>query len=414
MKILAVDYYAYAVCLTYTVFFSMYLSWTGLLDFRTCTWNETLLNILNDSTAIKSCGGILKLLPKLTDIDGTSTNDSFIVFSSGLPSHNSNGVKNPYWERWPELRRTNNYYDKEDRQLCRFFLGIGDGAAANFGSKCDAYSTSETFQRIAVTIGTSAAARVCLPLAIEATPTNSMDVPFGLFCYRADKSRILVGGALTDGGSVIEWARGLLNLQFAEDFDSALEQISDQYFNNSNDIDLESSRSVNTVTMIPFLSGERSTGFRGSASACISGITRDTTAIDILHGAFQGVTLRLGACIHLITQMCRKNQQDQSTEDRSQTTLVVSGNALERNYLWRQMIADCTGYSVIVDGDSSEGTSRGVAMLIARTIRQDDQYEERLSIVSESRPSPDTKRTWEHATRDQEKLISAVSATWTW
>ena len=45
-------------------------------------------------------------------------------------------------ERWPEIG-----------EGCRFMLGCGDGACANIGSKCT------DVDRIAVTIGTSAAAR---------------------------------------------------------------------------------------------------------------------------------------------------------------------------------------------------------------------------------------------------------------
>lgn len=30
-------------------------------------------------------------------------------------------------------------------------------------------------------------------------------MPFGLWCYRIDRHRLLLGGALTDGGSVIKW-----------------------------------------------------------------------------------------------------------------------------------------------------------------------------------------------------------------
>jgi gluconokinase len=81
-------------------------------------------------------------------------------------------------------------------RTAQLFLGIGDGACANIGSKC------LTGSRIAVTIGTSAAAWVCLRSGLS---SSIITVPNGLFCYRVDKSHILVGGgALTDGGSVIE------------------------------------------------------------------------------------------------------------------------------------------------------------------------------------------------------------------
>jgi gluconokinase len=164
-----------------------------MLDFRTCTWNRTILDILNACPAIRCSGGIFGLLPELADLDGTNTTETTTsLFCNGLSSCKKNGEANPYWERWPELRATSTHYDNEQMQQCRMFLGIGDGAAANCGSKCDAYSSSDG-TRIAVTVGTSAAARVCLPLPIETSPSNKIVIPFGLFCYRIDKSQVLVG-----------------------------------------------------------------------------------------------------------------------------------------------------------------------------------------------------------------------------
>eukprot|EP01083_Nonionella_stella_P289152 984064_1 len=133
---------------------------------------------------------------------------------------------------------------------CQVFLGFGDGACANIGSKC----TSS--DRIAVTIGTSAAARVCIPLSIDVwyDPTASIPdgsdgnpkkkrktsstplytasefkVPPGLFCYRIDDATILLGGALTDGGSVIAWLRDLLNLKTEEDYAKCQDKVDQSY-----------------------------------------------------------------------------------------------------------------------------------------------------------------------------------------
>lgn len=55
--------------------------------------------------------------------------------------------------------------------------------------------------RIAVTIGTSAAMRVALKLRVVLDERISA----GLWCYRYSKDMVLLGGALTDGGSMYEW-----------------------------------------------------------------------------------------------------------------------------------------------------------------------------------------------------------------
>ena len=38
-------------------------------------------------------------------------------------------------------------------------------------------------------------------------------VPQGLWCYRVDRKRSLLGGALTEGGNFFNWLRGLLKLE---------------------------------------------------------------------------------------------------------------------------------------------------------------------------------------------------------
>ena len=104
-------------------------------------------------------------------------------------------------------------------------------------NRCD-----ENSGLIAATVGTSAAARVVLPLegqlegkaaaaAAATTATNAGDdalfrVPKGLWCYRLDRHRVVLGGALTDGGSVFEWLRGTLGLYpDEEDTDAVMREV---------------------------------------------------------------------------------------------------------------------------------------------------------------------------------------------
>ena len=349
-------------------------SWTGLLNFRSCTWNDEAMSILE-----KSCN--LKVLPSLSDFDRGN------ILADGISQHSHDGTNNSYWNRWPELRQS------------RFFLGIGDGAAANIGSKCGSLSSrDDSKRRIAVTIGTSAAARLCLPLEMDTNHNHSdIVVPFGLFCYRVDKSTLLLGGALTDGGSIIEWARSLFNLQSTESFTECLEKVATMYGDRC-------SSSSPGVTMAPFLSGERSTGFRVGANGCISGITRETSSIDIVYACLESVVLRLCAVIKLLTGV--------SSGGDGEYILVASGNALENNHLWRQMLADCCGIDIVVDSDANEGTSRGVALLVANKLCNERSLKETLVVENKSVPDLKAKNNWNKASLAQESLIEAVSSTW--
>lgn len=327
-------------------------SWTGLLNYSTCCYEETVLAHLPPEA--------VSALPSLTDIDGLTE------------LHQLNEA---YCLRWPSLRKA------------RFFLGIGDGACANIGSKCS------TMSRIACTVGTSAAARVVVPCPIE-MDKSTVEVPQGLFGYRIDKDRLLLGGALTDGGSIIEWVKGFLNLD-EQRFDACLHQAGEILM--SDYIDHKSK-----LTMVPFFSGERSTGFRSNATGALIGLERSTEPAHLVKACLESVTLRLGVIVALL----------KLSED---TKIVVSGKGLEENALWRQMIADCTGLEVVLDRSTTEGTSRGVFVIILGLLSRGNHKpstvltEEEIAIATVARPRLEGRDYWNRALDAQEKLITAIT-----
>ena len=388
-----------------------------MFDFRSCSWDDEASNLL------ENCPGItcyeeefdeedkmykdehIELLPPLADFDTLLP-----ILKEGVSQFNSDGSDNVYWQNWPEFRA----------HTLSLFLGIGDGAAANIGTKCGPGQTVSTIgerpqQRIAVTIGTSAAARVCLPL--PSASAGQIYVPAGLFCYRVNSDTILLGGALTDGGSVVEWARSLLNLQSPESFDACMTQVADMY----NERCSRSSQGID-VTMVPFISGERSTGYRTGARACISGLTRDSTSNDFMYASLESVVLRLGQVLRLISEACATQRlRDATNVDGAnvENILVASGTALERNPLWRRMLADCTSLDVIVDGDSAEeATSRGVAMLLAESLQESGQCNKRLYgdieqplvVVDETIHNPTAEEHWNKRLKSQETVLDAIAS----
>lgn len=171
--------------------------------------------------------------------------------------------------------------------------------------------------------------------------------------------------------------------------------------------------------MIPFLNGERSTHFRGGASACISGLTRESAPADVMRACLESVILRLGCVLHLILQV--SSLQLVNGDKPASTVLVASGNALERNALWRKMLADCSSMDVVIDDETSEGTCRGVAMLIATVLRQEgyglkmnkiEAIDEPLKRTVVTRPRDAATTYWKNAIVAQESLIDAISPTW--
>ena len=408
-------------------------SWTGLLNIRSCRWDRGALNLLPEKC--------VSALPSLSDFDGFSCDGGYdgceALLRRGIREVNeADDRSNPYWDRWPELRGS----DGDDGGGgegggCRLFLGVGDGACANIGSKCS------SDRRIAVTVGTSAAARVVMSLPLSDNTDgirdgNSGDVNIdansnfmvlpGLFCYRIDRRRVLLGGALTDGGSAVEWARSILGLSSEDDFQKCSDRAGRLYVRDVAEGEgegsspasaLSSSSSLSMVqkrppVFAPFLGGERSTGYRSGATGSFLGLTRDVTRADILRSTMEGVTLRIGAVLRLVRAALVSDGGRRGQEIR----IVASGAALERSALWRAMLADCSGLTVITDAESAQGTSRGAATLVAqaagRGLGGDKDDEEPLVVLDERHPRPGSTSYWERTRMEQERSIEAVSVLW--
>ena len=272
-------------------------SWMGLLDRHTLQWDRHLLEIIGVEES--------NMAP-VADYD--SLRPGFRLSCEMI-------------ERWPALSEA------------RIFLGIGDGAAANVGSKCTGK------HRVAVTIGTSAAVRAVVPRS-----SVGACVPPGLWCYALDADHSLVGGALTDGGSLHSWLDGVIRNDDLEEQKNNVE--------NSSQADESDS-----IVVLPFLGGERSPGWNDSARCTIHGITRSTTSRDIRIACMKSVVLRLKAVFSLVDQIVEGGISE----------IVASGTALKANSLWKQMVADALGCNLIVEA-ADELTSRGIAVMLLRSL----------------------------------------------
>ena len=194
----------------------------------------------------------------------------------------------PQWaRRWPALARAT------------WFPALGDGATSTIGSDC----IDRT--RISLNVGTSAALRFVADEPLAA--------PRGLWSYRVDRQRALVGGATSEGGNVYAWLGRVLHLPPANEVDMAL---------------AEGEPDAHGLTVLPFLAGERSPGWRSERRATISGLSLDTTALDIMRAGLEAVALRLAIVYELLAPLAASSH-----------AVVASGGAL-RSRPWAQMIAD--------------------------------------------------------------------------
>jgi gluconokinase len=220
------------------------------------------------------------------------------------------GLRGSWARRWPPLARAT------------WFPAVGDGAAGTIGSDCtDA-------DRVALNLGTSAALRVITGVALAP--------PRGLWTYRVDRRRPITGGATSEGGNVATWLRRVLHLPGDEAIEGALRELRPD---------------THGLTVLPFLAGERSPGWRGDRRATISGLSLTTTAMDIFCAGLEAVALRLAAVYALLAPLAADGH-----------TIVASGGALTRSRGWTQIIADAIGRPIVCS-HQDEATSRGAALL---------------------------------------------------
>jgi gluconokinase len=194
-----------------------------------------------------------------------------------------------------------------------WYPAVIDAACSNLGAGCTGRG------RAALMVGTSAAFRI-LYEAERPRPRP------GLFLYRLDERRVLEGGALSDGGNLYAW----LNTTLAQSAGDLGERDPDEH----------------GVTVLPFLGGERSTGWELDATGVIAGLTFETTAQDIRQAALEGVAFRLAAIAELLPEV---------------EEVVATGRGLLSDPGWVQIMADALARPVTASL-VEEASLRGAAV----------------------------------------------------
>jgi gluconokinase len=259
---------------------------TGLFNQHTCSWDREMCEGLGIS---------IEQLPWIAQ-----------------PGQTFQGLARDYDSRWPLL------------DGAAWFPAIGDGAASNIGAGC------VTPDRATLMIGTSGAMRVMF----AGDPPTAL--PSELFCYRADRGRVVIGGALSDGGGLYRWMKDTLLLNYDDpELEARLTTMAPD---------------AHGLTVLPFWSGERATGWSSSAQGSIVGLTAQTKPIDILRAGMEAVCYRFALLRKAVDRVAPK------------ATIVAAGNALLSSRVWAQMIADVLGQRIEISG-VREASSRGAALL---------------------------------------------------
>jgi gluconokinase len=204
-------------------------AWTGLVDRHTAQWYPELVEI---------CGITLEQLPPIHHLD--------------QPLEVSDKQRARLAKRWPALADAS------------WFATIADGLAANVGLGAH----DET------AIGASCATSGALRVLVRVMPE---ELPPGLWCYRVSHDRALIGGALNDVGRALAWA----------DVTLALDQVDPDDLADA----LTAEPHETTPLVLPFFTGERSTGWAADARAVMTGVTAASTPAEVYRGVLEGIAL---------------------------------------------------------------------------------------------------------------------------
>jgi len=186
-------------------------------------------------------------------------------------------------------------------------------------------------------------AAVLLSLAFFAcgTPDDGKPptkIPQGLWCYRIDESRVILGGALSDGGNLVEWCRK--KFQVPANFEAELRS-------------RDPTRQLPTV--LPFFHGERSTEYREDAHGAILDLLPIHDGIDVIDASMRVIADRLADISKRLASIAVIDQ------------IVASGGALRESSYWREMIGKALGHHVEISRES-ESALRGVVQLAIEQI----------------------------------------------
>jgi gluconokinase len=248
---------------------------------------------------------------------------------------------------------------------------VGDGACSNLGAGC------ASPDRFALMIGTSGAERAVW------SPSAEFQVPRGLWCYRVDRGRIITGGALNDGGSLLNWLRGSL-------------KVPDPGAIESNVAGMEPDS--HGLTVLPFWGGERNPGWADDARGAIVGLRLGTSPEAIVRACMEAVALRFAVLDRLLLQAAPEGRE-----------VIGTGGALLHSPAWMQIIADALGRPVLASAEA-EASSRGAALLGLETVGALEKPIDQLLPATTSRYEPVGERTetYRRAAERQSRLYDAL------
>jgi gluconokinase len=220
--------------------------------------------------------------------------------------------------------------------------GSGDGPLANLGLGAVRPGT------VACSIGTSGALRV-------AADTPRVDERGRVFCYVLAPDRYVVGGAVNNGGVVLDWLADAVAPD-AADRDELLEAAA------------RVPAGCGGLLFLPYLLGERAPHWSGNPRAAYVGLVREHRREHLLRSAIEGVSLQLAVVLAALESAGIEIREIRAT------------GGFARSALWRGILASAFGRPIGFAA-SPEGSALGAALLGMTVLGMLDSLDRAAEIV---------------------------------
>jgi len=266
------------------------------------------------------------------------------------------GLSDEWARRWPALRDV------------PWLPAAGDGACSNVGSGCT------RSDRLALMVGTSGAMRVLWK-------AESVEIPDGPWCYRADDKRFVMGGALSDGGNLVAWLRETLRLPEPEETERILAEMEPD---------------SHGLTFLPLLAGERGPGWADEANGTVAGLSMGHRPVDILRAAMEAVALRFALIAEIIEEASPGEKE-----------VIATGGGLLGSPTWTGIMADALGRPVTTSA-IQEASSRGAALLALERLGELEIEAAEAPLGETFEPDPERHEVYREALARQRRLYDAV------
>ena len=173
-----------------------------------------------------------------------------------------------------------------------------------------------------------------------------------LFCYYIDKEMYILGGAVNNGGVVLQW---LIEKVLQQNFKD--EKVFKKIFKEATQI----KAGAEGLIFLPYLNGERSPMWDENVRGAFIGLTSSHKQTHVIKALLEGI------CFGLLDVIKAVEESDKSIEK-----IYLSGGII-KSPEWVQIFANITGKNIVIN-DAADASALGAAFVGMKAVGVLDSY----------------------------------------